>query len=232
MAGLHCFIKKENIMKKAMLILVYLMFSINANAASFNFAAIADTGEFGASSIAFVSPGLTVTATALTFGDLSDVTYRGGDGPANAYLDSGNAGLGVCKTLTPSNQCTPSSDDNVQSGEALGLSFDRTVTLGEIDFKNGQHGNTFSTDENLVLQVWLNGVTSLYSYALLDMIDFNLRGDEFVFFNTFAGTSTGEQFYISALNAEVPVPAALFLFAPALLGFLGLRRKAKSALAV
>jgi hypothetical protein len=29
--------------------------------------------------------------------------------------------------------------------------------------------------------------------------------------------------------SEVPVPAALFLFAPALLGFLGLRRKAKAA---
>ena len=31
--------------------------------------------------------------------------------------------------------------------------------------------------------------------------------------------------------AEVPVPAAAFLFAPALLGFLGLRRKAKNSLA-
>ena len=31
--------------------------------------------------------------------------------------------------------------------------------------------------------------------------------------------------------SEVPVPAALWLFAPALLGFLGLRRKAKNAVA-
>lgn len=31
--------------------------------------------------------------------------------------------------------------------------------------------------------------------------------------------------------SEVPVPAALWLFAPALLGFLGLRRKAKTAVA-
>lgn len=31
--------------------------------------------------------------------------------------------------------------------------------------------------------------------------------------------------------SEVPVPAAAFLFAPALLGFLGLRRKAKNTAA-
>lgn len=46
------------------------------------------------------------------------------------------------------------------------------------------------------------------------------------FINPRAGAAGSFNLNISALPSEVPVPAALLLFAPALLGFLGLRRKA------
>lgn len=46
------------------------------------------------------------------------------------------------------------------------------------------------------------------------------------FFNPMPGAAGSFNLSIAALPSEVPVPAALFLFAPALLGFLGLRRKA------
>jgi hypothetical protein len=46
-------------------------------------------------------------------------------------------------------------------------------------------------------------------------------------------TSTALAYTVSvtAIPAAVPVPAALFLFAPALLGFMGLRRRAKNTVA-
>jgi hypothetical protein len=67
-------------------------------------------------------------------------------------------------------------------------------------------------------------------------------GDYITSFNFLAGTEYWVDFYSvtsSALSYDVsvstisaiPVPAALLLFAPALLGFLGLRRKATPALA-
>jgi hypothetical protein len=67
----------------------------------------------------------------------------------------------------------------------------------------------------------------------------NVVGDFITSFQFLAGTTYGIDFrdinstatrYDVTVSA-IPVPAALLLFAPALLGFMGLRRKAKSALA-
>lgn len=50
--------------------------------------------------------------------------------------------------------------------------------------------------------------------------------------NIFNFTGTDAQFQIMTSNVSaVPIPAAAFLFAPALLGFMGLRRKAKNTVA-
>ena len=81
-----------------------------------------------------------------------------------------------------------------------------------------------------VLQIW-----DVTNNALLST--FNVVGDFITTYQFFAGTTYGIDFrsvdstatqYDVTVSA-VPVPAALFLFAPALLGFLGLRRKATLA---
>jgi hypothetical protein len=205
-------------MKKAMLLFVSLLFTTGANAAAhFDFANIADTeGEAGFASYVRMENGVTLTATATA-----------SKAPAFAYLDAGNAGLGVCKVLDGADQCNPGNDDNTQMGEQLKLTFDQNITLGLVDFINGAHKNDF--DGTMSVGSFLNGVWSFADYALADMIDFGLEGSMFTFLNTSPGNDNDEQFYISSLNAEVPVPAALFLFAPALLGFFGLRRKASLA---
>jgi len=68
-----------------------------------------------------------------------------------------------------------------------------------------------------------NGITGdiLFYYNFLTSGEFTLR----VFG---VASTTGQTSYDVDIN-EVPVPAALFLFAPALLGFFGLRRKAAIA---
>ena len=88
---------------------------------------------------------------ALTGGGYVVVSATGG----NPYLDDlsgGPGGLGVCTDLSGSNQCDPSSDDDVTSGESLTLTFytDGTlstlmvVTKADILFHNGNHGTTFA----------------------------------------------------------------------------------------
>ncbi|MBL1322076.1 MAG: spondin domain-containing protein [Methylophaga sp.] len=83
----------------------------------------------------------------------------------------------------------------------------------------GQTGPNQGADENGVITA-VNGLAfaSFLNVAGIDTGRFN--------FDNFGSIATIEIVNVSA----VPVPAALFMFAPALLGFLGLRRKAANQL--
>lgn len=195
------------------------------NATTFNFAAIADGdasygiagGERGAAAFTFVKDGISVTASGFATGNPS-TAY-------NAYLDSGNAGLGVCQALTSSNQCTPSSDDNVTFGESLMLVFDQVVSIDTTTFVNGNHGTNFNG--NFVLSIDGGPATTI---ALTNIYATPLVGTQFVFANPNAGggstVSNDQQFYINVLNVQpVPVPAAVWLFGSGLLGLVGVARR-------
>jgi hypothetical protein len=207
-------------MKKAMLLFISLLFTAGANAATFDFAAEALGDERGAEGEMFSNGGVTVTVSAV--------------GPAVAYLDdeSGGlpAGLGVCSSgLTGGNQCVDSSDDNVTGAERLSLAFDQAVRLEDVNFRNASHGTTFEGALS-VLNV-STGISTVFALAEVLNLAILGKGTEFIFNIEGLGKilKANDEFYISGLNAEVPVPAALFLFAPALLGFFGLRRKASLA---
>jgi hypothetical protein len=69
------------------------------------------------------------------------------NGLAFAYLDANKGGLGVCGTAlstgatnSKSNQCNPSSDDNVTVGEYLTFSFDKAVSINQLWFNNNHDG--------------------------------------------------------------------------------------------
>ena len=207
-------------MKKAMLFIVGMVLSISVNAASFDFAHYADTeGERGYVSYMKTEGLITVTAT-------GTANIGGQTTPAFAYLDAGNAGLGVCKNLDGANQCNPTNGDNVLPDEAVQLNFDQRVFVSDVAFIDGNHGTSFTGTFELLVDGISQGTTSLAALVTLD-----LWGTVFEFINNSAGdySLAGNQFYINVLDAQVPVPAALFLFAPALLGFFGLRRKATLA---
>ena len=203
-------------MKKAMLLFVSLLLSAGVNAASFDFnvgPAEERAGTVG-NPLEFTESGLTLTATAT------------GPQTEYAYLDAGDAGLGVCTVITGSAQCNPASDDNATGLEKLILTFSEAVSLPSVDFKDANHGTTFTGD--LLVENMTSGVFGVF--ALAANLDFTSLGKGLVFaFSIFDPQNNNDEFYINALNAEVPVPAALFLFAPALLGFFGLRRKATLA---
>lgn len=221
-------------MLKQLSIFCAAAFSIHANAASFNFADIANgdssygaaDGEYGATTIDFYSDGIGLTAGGTDVN--TGAVY-------NAYLDSswnhsdggGDGGLGVCKVLSSGAQCNPGSDDNVTLNESLNLVFDQQVTISQITFRNGEHNPWFADDAafDLVIDRGLTSELAL-NYSLAHIFDIPLLGTTFDFMNTNSTDSDEYRFYISAMEVQpVPVPAAVWLFGSGLLGMVGVMRR-------
>jgi len=214
--------------KKLLTIGIFALFmSSVSTAATFNFILEAEDDERGGAPLTFSNSGIDLTA--------SGEYYNGQNWQAaNAYLDDhwnghGDAGLGVCKTITSSLQCNPGSDDNVTIGEKLILDFGQQVTISEIIMADGEHGTAFTGDYRLLI----DNIEILGSHSLAALLTLSsFTGQVFEFWNDNDTEVKGNEFYISSLTVSaVPIPAAAFLFAPALLGFMGLRCKAKNSVA-
>jgi len=212
---------------KTLLAVTAFGFTSIASAAVFDFGAIANGNEYGAESISFTDNGVTVTATGW-----AGLNPTGTTPDYFAYLDSGNAGLGVCQNLN-GDQCAPTSDDNVTYTETLRLVFDHEVTIDGIIFVNGDHNTDFAG--NFILTV--DGISDTYAltndFALPDLF-----GTVFEFYNPNSGgdsnVSNNQQFYINELTTgtrgldeppAVPIPAAVWLFGSGLLGLVAVARR-------
>jgi len=167
-----------------------------------------------------------------------------------AYLDKGTAGLGSCKdsssanVATPgsgANRCDPGSDDNVTDHEYLEFTFDEDVVVDNLWFNNNHNGgfgtNPDGSEDMVTIGVGLQGaaltdpggvfpgtafeVALGYTDGVNGIGSFKVaKGDRlWVAFNN-------EQFYLSGMAVSaVPVPAAVWLFGTALLGFIGYGRR-------
>ncbi len=155
---------------------------------------------------------------------------------ASPYFDRGDAGLGVCKVLTGSFQCSPASDDNVTLGEALKIEFlsdDGTMSVSRsilgLAFDDGGHSPLGVGNDGLVRIVTdTSDMTALFSVFIAmaagaDAFFQNVSTIEFFYNN--------KQFYVNAMDvSEIPIPGALPLLLSGLagLGFAGRRRKSKA----
>jgi hypothetical protein len=155
---------------------------------------------------------------------------------ASPYFDSGDAGLGVCKVLTGSAQCSPSSDDNVTLGEALKIEFlsdDGTMSVSRnilgLAFDDGGHSPLGLGNDGLI-----RIVTDTSDMAALFSVFIAMAAGADAFFqnvSTIEFFYNNQQFYVNALDvSEIPIPGALPLLLSGLagLGFAGRRRKSKA----
>ncbi len=193
-----------------------------ASAVTFDFVFLANGNEKGYTTFTDTEDSITL-----------DATGQSADGKQDyyAYMDSGYAGLGVCKVLTTSDQCSPSSDDNVTFDERLRLSFSQPVSLSDVTFINGYHHSTFDG----IFQLSVDGAPAT-TYDLTSHFSTDLTGTTFDFVNpNIQGgsyVSNEYQFYIGSVNvtaSPVPVPAAGWLFVSGILGLIGVSTHRKAA---
>jgi hypothetical protein len=208
-------------------------FGVSAATTSFNFSG--NTSPGGPINFMSADGILSLTATA-TRQDNSGNPIAG-----NAFLGQYSGGLGVCSgSVSNSGSC--SEDHQVDSrGPEEAVLFDfgaQDVTLERVTFSyignNDDFSFSFFTDDNT------NPGTFYRDIRLPN----NGSIQTYIFSGTYLGSLFGigaagisdwnDEFKIRNIGvsydvAAVPVPAAAFLFAPALLGFICLRRKTKVA---
>lgn len=147
-----------------------------------------------------------------------------------AYLDRNQAGAGVCKVLSGT-QCSPSNDDNLTSGEILGVSFAQSLFIESFSFRGEAHPNDPAFGVNDMFDLSLDGGITWMTLNLINA----KTGSVAINATVKAGTEilfafNNQQYYLSAANVSaVPVPASGILLLSALGGLVAIVRRRRQA---
>jgi hypothetical protein len=132
-----------------------------------------------------------------------------------AYMDSGNAGLGVGQILNSSLQVTPSNDDNVGIGyvagvrEVVGLQFQSIASIEQFTFRDANHNLLVGAKIDITFDGGANwsqyttgagGVVNSFGSVSVDSND------------KVALAYVDQQFYLGAVNATLPEPTTFLVW--------------------
>lgn len=224
------------ILAAAGLLAVVAVGSASAATTSFNFSG--NTNPGGALTFLSADTNISLTATA------TRQDNNGNPITGNAFLGQSYGGLGVCSGVVSSVGSCFFDNHQVDSfgpEEAILFNFGaQEVTLDSVTFShvgsNDDFSFSFFTDDDTDPGTFFQNIS----------LPNNGPNQTYTFFGTYIGSLFGigaagsydfnDEFKIKSIGviyevAAVPVPAAALLFAPALLGFMGLRRKAKNTIA-
>jgi hypothetical protein len=198
----------------------FALFSLNVNAASLSFTQITSNGPSDLANEFDVSYDGNCGANLLCFNFTKDdnLDYS----IADIYFD-GPTELGLTNLLVVSESAgvdfgIGANPSNLPGGNSVGFNSDASA---DSETPSVAQNGVDTLNELLVLSFNLNGAT-------LGDVESALTSGGFVIGMHVQSIGQNSEGYISYIP-EVPIPAAAFLFAPALLGFMGLRRKAKNS---
>ncbi|MCP4078165.1 MAG: PEP-CTERM sorting domain-containing protein [Gammaproteobacteria bacterium] len=155
-----------------------------------------------------------------------------------AYLDSGNAGLGVCTIVDDDGQCNPSSDDNVSFEEFIRIQFDQAVNVESITINNNHDGGFTDSSRlkietdildsgDLNLGIVSNTLTNDDLGWVLDMANSNWT-ESFTLRYLGKSDQIDRHFYLESIEfSKVPEPSILALMGLGIFGLSLTRRKIK-----
>lgn len=205
---------------KAVLISTSLTVAGAADAAVINFINLTENlgtglGESAWNPLTVTTGGITATITGHSTTDNDSTQY--------AYLDWGNAGLGVCQdaytantpyTGSSVNRCRPDSDDNVTVGEFIRFVFNTDVVVSGLWFNNNHDGGLSA-----------GNLANINTYAH-SIATGSVSGPFFVNAgDAFEVAYNNRQFYIGAIEfARVAEPNTTLLLGLGLLALAGARR--------
>ena len=198
--------------------------SVNASMTTYNFAVPA-AQEAGYAS--YVDGDLTVTASngagvnaAGIAPIVADRYWAYLDGPSG---QTNTGGLGVCRQ--PNGNCAGMSDDNQVVGEYIHMRWDNVVNILSMNIQ-GDHTDTIAgTTLNYSLDLGATWDTLPIAALKLDDVVTNWVSDSLDYHITGTAGTAPEMYLASMKVSAVPVPAAVWLFGSALLGFVGYGRR-------
>ena len=189
-----------------------------AGAAIYDFTAEGNRLEAGYTTFETGVTGANPMPTGLT------ITASDPDGAAYAYMEGdsgGPGGLGVCSDLRANLTCDPNSDDNQIAGETINIVATAGNEITSLTFTGNHDPVVDGTILLLTVDGGIQQEIDLYALSIGDFAFLSLAGPASSISYTLKDAG---EIYLTSLTT-VPVPAAVWLFGTALIGFIGMGRR-------